>query len=99
MRCPATNCAAPWPETFTWSIIGPGPGYVPAAYPPSTARLLWNAYGLPLRTQATSINTPMNRKDRNTERIRLRESLTAEIVSDVEYEINDLDRKSTRLNS
>ena len=32
----------------------------------------------------------MNSKDRNAERIRLRESLTAEIVSDVEQEIDDV---------
>jgi hypothetical protein len=32
----------------------------------------------------------MNSKDRNTERIRLRETLTAEIVADVEQEIDDV---------
>ena len=50
---------------------------------------LERVHGLPLRTQATSINTPMNPTDRHTEKLKLRESLTAEIVADVEQEIDD----------
>jgi hypothetical protein len=63
---------------------------VPAAYPPSTARLLWNAYCLPLQAQATSINIPMNTQDRHTEKLKLREFLTAEVVADLEQEIDDV---------
>jgi hypothetical protein len=34
-------------------------------------------------------NIPVNTQDRHTEKLKLRESLTAEIVSDLEYEIDD----------
>ena len=50
---------------------------------------LERVHGLPLRTQATSINIPVNTQDRHTEKLKLRESLTAEIVADVEQEIDD----------
>ena len=64
---------------------------MPAAYPPLDRRVaLERVHGLPLRTQATSINTPVNTNDRHLDKQKLRESLTAEIVGDVEYEINDL---------
>ena len=50
----------------------------------------FKSLGLPLRTQATSINIPVNTQDRHTEKLKLRESLTAEIVADVEQEIDDV---------
>ena len=73
----------------------------------STGRLLWNVYGMPLRTLAASINILVNTNDRYAERMKLREFLTKEILADVEYEINDVlawapdsmteeDRKSIR---
>src|ERR1022692_2592172 len=41
----------------------------------------FKSLGRPLRTQATSINIPVNTQDRHTEKLKLRESLTAEIVA------------------
>ena len=45
---------------------------------------------MPLGTLAASINIPVNSKERPTSKQQLRESLTSEILADVEYEIDDV---------
>ena len=45
---------------------------------------------LPSMQQFVPINIPMTTNDRHTARQQLRESLTAEILADVEYEIDDV---------